>query len=208
MLKIALEQQGDFLRSFSFSEAALAQIRDVGLAIHHGRPIGAGQFGEIVVLNPEAADQKETCDERREDGAQRPTAGTREGRQGAQAPTAHSRQAVGVPRRRTYWPELQQLKDEYPNSVRVKDRLGIWYMVPVFPLGKAGPCAMMITGIPDDTNARILTWGFWASDRRTAWIGPRHTNYPDGSICAFVENELVWRDGDPLLPYYDNLSEW
>ena len=208
MLKNALVQQGDFLHSFPFSEAALAQIRDVGLAIHHGRPIGAGQFGEIVVLNPEAAEQKENCYERREEGAQRSPAGTREGREGAQAASAHSRQAISMPRRRNYWAELPQLNEDYPGSVRLKDRLGIWYKVPVFPLGKTGPCAKVITAIPDDKNAKILSWGFWEDDRRISWIGPRHTNYPDGSICAFVENDQVWRDGNPLLGYYDNVSEW
>jgi hypothetical protein len=209
MLKNALVQQGDFLRSFPFSEAVLAQIRAVGLAIHSGQPIGADQFGEIVVLNPEATEQKENCDEQREDGAQRSPAGTREGRQGPQAaPSAYSRQAVRLPRRRDYWAELPQLSEGYPGSVRLRDRLGLWYMVPVFPLGKAGPCAKVITAIPEDKNARILSWGFWQHDRQIAWIGPRHTNYPDGSICAFVENEQVWWDGDPLLTYYDNLSEW
>lgn len=41
-----------------------------------------------------------------------------------------------------------------------------------------------------------------------AWFGPRHTNYPDGSICAFEKDAETWAFGDSLVALLDLLSVW
>jgi hypothetical protein len=51
----------------------------------------------------------------------------------------------------------------------------------------------------------IRSWGFW-TDR--GWIGPRHTNFPDGSICAFDLRDGTWQLGDPLVQLLDIYSVW
>ena len=41
-----------------------------------------------------------------------------------------------------------------------------------------------------------------------AWIGPRHTNYPDGSICAYEPSDGTWSFGNPLVELFDLYSVW
>lgn len=40
------------------------------------------------------------------------------------------------------------------------------------------------------------------------WIGPRHTNFPDGSICAFDPADSTWVLGDPLVELLDIYTIW
>jgi hypothetical protein len=41
-----------------------------------------------------------------------------------------------------------------------------------------------------------------------SWIGPRHTNFQDGSICAFSPDDGVWSEGDDLRTLLDLYSVW
>ena len=48
-------------------------------------------------------------------------------------------------------------------------------------------------------------WGFWSN---LEWIGPRHTNFPDGSICAFDPMDGTWQVGDPIVELLDIYTLW
>jgi hypothetical protein len=48
-------------------------------------------------------------------------------------------------------------------------------------------------------------WGFWSD---AGWIGPRHTNFPDGSICGFDIKDGTWGPGDALVELLDIYSLW
>lgn len=41
-----------------------------------------------------------------------------------------------------------------------------------------------------------------------SWIGPRHTNFPDGSICAFDPSDKVWSVGDSIIELIDFYTVW
>ena len=209
MLKTELVSECDFLQNFPFSDAALAQVRRIGLAIHSGQKIGAGRSGEVEILASEDQTEKELFDEQwKEEGAPGPAAGPREGQRARpQAAPDRSRTVVGG-RRTVYQPDLASVRAAYPGTWRRGEKSGIWFVVPAFPVGKAGPQAAFLIAIPDDPGARILAWAFWKGNRQTAWIGHRHTNYPCGSVCAFPIHGPYWVDGDPLLRYIDRLCEW
>ena len=42
----------------------------------------------------------------------------------------------------------------------------------------------------------------------STWIGPRHTNFPDGSVCAFEPADKTWVIGDPLVTLLDLYTLW
>jgi hypothetical protein len=68
--------------------------------------------------------------------------------------------------------------------------------------------ASFLTGI-SFSNGAVRSWGFWGPSRSpTAWIGPRHTNCPDGSVCAFDPVDGTWCFGDPLIQLLDLYSLW
>lgn len=58
---------------------------------------------------------------------------------------------------------------------------------------------------PTDPKPRLASWAWWESG---VWVGPRHTNCGDGSICAFDPSDGVWEAGDALWLYMDLMSVW
>lgn len=55
----------------------------------------------------------------------------------------------------------------------------------------------------------VRAWGFWGCPMvGYSWIGPRHTNFPDGSICAFHPSDGTWQIGDSLIELLDLYSLW
>ncbi len=69
--------------------------------------------------------------------------------------------------------------------------------------------AIFVVAIPTDLNLRVKGWGFWGiSAVGVEWIGPRHTNFPDGSICAFEPSDNTWRLGDSLIKLIDLYTLW
>lgn len=209
MLKTELVSECSFLQSFPFSEATLAQVRLTGLAIHEGRPIGAGQSGEVEILVVEDQAEKEMSNEQwKAEGTSGPAAGSREGQRArSQAAPDPARSFVG-PRRPFYQSQLASVRAAYPGTKCRGEKSGIWFVVPAFPAGRAGPQATFLIAIPDNRKAPILTWAFWSGTRQAAWIGHRHTNYPCGSVCAFPIHGGFWSDGDPMVRYIDRLCEW
>ena len=51
-------------------------------------------------------------------------------------------------------------------------------------------------------------WAFWSGDGCVEWIGPRHTNFGDGSICAFGAQDQIWTDGGDPTALLDLYSVW
>jgi len=57
--------------------------------------------------------------------------------------------------------------------------------------------------------AAIRSWAFWVDALGLpVWIGPRHTNYNDGSICAFEPADGTWGFGDGLVALADLYTLW
>jgi hypothetical protein len=68
--------------------------------------------------------------------------------------------------------------------------------------------ALFLAGISYAWPA-VRSWGFWAHEfLQPSWIGPRHTNFFDGSICAFEPTDKTWVYGDPLIQLLDLYSVW
>jgi hypothetical protein len=68
--------------------------------------------------------------------------------------------------------------------------------------------ALFVVGI-SFAWSMVRSWGFWVSPLETVrWIGPRHTNFFDGSICAFEPADGTWDFGDSLVELLDLYTVW
>jgi len=56
---------------------------------------------------------------------------------------------------------------------------------------------------------QVSAWGFWVAGKvGIRWIGDRHTNYGDGSICAFDGRDGTWQFGESLVKLVDIYATW
>lgn len=101
-----------------------------------------------------------------------------------------------------YASALEELVVAYPGSQMWFEKDGIWLVAPSVIVQGLDRHAVFIVAIPFDLSARAQGWGFWSRGNLAfaQWIGPRHTNFPHGSICAFDQHDRVWETGhDPTL---------
>lgn len=102
---------------------------------------------------------------------------------------------------------LDDLRSAYPTLVyRVED--GLWLVVRSKLLGPDGPQVIFVVAIPFITELAPRAWGFWRAGTCPAFIGPRHTNFPDASICAFGTDDGAWTLDDGSVRLVDLYSSW
>ena len=65
--------------------------------------------------------------------------------------------------------------------------------------------AIFLTSIPYYLGILPRSWACWDSFQ---WIGPRHTNYPDGSVCAFEQSDGSWLPGESVVELLDMYTLW
>lgn len=96
----------------------------------------------------------------------------------------------------------------YPATKVWRQEEGLWLFVESTLLPDLGRSAGFAIAI-DSQNRHVRAWGFWlGAGVASSWIGPRHTNYPDGSICAFDDADGTWTFGDSLVTLVDMYSAW
>lgn len=103
---------------------------------------------------------------------------------------------------------VQQLMLSYPATKVWRQEEGLWLFVESTLLPGLGRSAGFVIAI-DSQNSHVRAWGFWlGAGVAVSWIGPRHTNYPDGSICAFDVDDGTWAFGHSLVTLVDMYSAW
>ena len=103
---------------------------------------------------------------------------------------------------------LGLLISSYPNTGVINEAEHCWLSVPALPLGEDGPRAIFLILYPTNSHLRIKAWGFWVEGPALVPMGPRHTNYPDGTICAFPEDRSIWYRKKGITLLVDLFSEW
>jgi hypothetical protein len=69
--------------------------------------------------------------------------------------------------------------------------------------------AIFLIALPDTAEVAPRGWAFWEQDGTIEWIGPRHTNFPDGSVCAYHPKlDNAWMSGGDLRALLDIFSVW
>jgi hypothetical protein len=84
---------------------------------------------------------------------------------------------------------------------------GAWLTGTIRPVPALEDNATIVLVYPFEPVYPIRCWAWWDVG---IWVGPRHTNYGDGSVCAFepADTTGVWRPGDPLLQLLDFVACW
>lgn len=107
-----------------------------------------------------------------------------------------------------YEVELDGVRAAYPDALVWREDDGLWLLTRSEVIPNIARAATFLTAI-SYKHALVRAWGFWRSHAvGVEWIGPRHTNFPDGSICAFAPNEGTWTFGDSLVTLLDLYTVW
>lgn len=168
--------------------------------------------GEVIStqINPEM--QKENENERQR--KRRPSARSRQRSPGRQGPPRGSRPSGATARfggdfRDAYEGQLGFVREAYPSLQILPDSNGMWLLAKSTVLRGLTREATFLVAIPYKRDLAPRAWGFWTgSGRAPRWIGPRHSNFGDGSICAFAPQDDVWHGGGNLTTLLDLYSVW
>lgn len=187
-------------------------LQQIGAALNeHGR-LRVFQHGIIAVedesFSPSPHEEKGNERQRQ----RRSTAGSRQGSAGRQGPPRGSWPARAVPRieelRATYEDQLASVFEAYPSLRTFADEDGMWLLAKSSIIRGLAREATFLTALPNRRNAGPRAWGFWVAEGRFSWLGPRHTNFGDGSICAFSPDEGAWFEGGDVRTLIDLYSVW
>ena len=107
-----------------------------------------------------------------------------------------------------YEAELDAVRKAYPGTECWHQAEGMWLLTDSILLVGLGKKATFLTMIPYIKKFAAKGWGFWTTPIYNEWIGPRHTNFPDGSICAFEPRDETWTSGDSIVTLLDLYSLW
>lgn len=102
------------------------------------------------------------------------------------------------------------MRAAYPGALFWPQDGGGW-MLTTCRLLDGSPRPALIATAVSDRHRSVRAWGFWDQGiiAPPVWIGPRHTNFNDGSICAFDRrDESAWRFGEPLIRLLDYYTLW
>ena len=103
---------------------------------------------------------------------------------------------------------MPSLTKAYPTVQAFPDDDGMWLVVRSAVLNGLLREATFLIGIPTHAGVEPRAWAYWKEEETFRWIGPRHTNFGDGSICAFSPDDGVWSDGGNLTTLVDLYSVW
>jgi len=176
------------------------------------------KIGGIVMpgdaAEPKFTWAKETINERQRTRRpeSRPWTGTagrqrKTDRRGASSPTSST---ISTNLKAQYENELTAVREAYPGMQVWNQDDGLWLLTESSLLPCLQQKAVFFTGIPFTEMRSARGWGFWMRipKRYPSWIGPRHTNLPDGSICAFEPTDGTWEIGDSLIVLLDLYTVW
>lgn len=102
---------------------------------------------------------------------------------------------------------LSRICDYYPEARVWEQDGGFWLLAKGSPIANIGRKAVFLIAV-STTHRLVRGWAFWESVIGHKWIGPRHTNFPDGSICGFEPSDGTWKFGDPIINLLDIYSVW
>lgn len=189
-------------------------LQHVGAALDEHRPLRVHNQG-LIALDHEPAKTtltKEIGHDRQ--GKRRPATRSRKRSARGQGPPRGSRQAgtasrIGVDLlRTTYEGQVTRLARAYPTLRTFPDDDGMWLLARSSIISGLAREATFLVALPFRSGPGPRAWGFWTAAGRATWIGPRHTNFQDGSICAFTPDDGTWSEGADLRTLFDLFSVW
>lgn len=106
-----------------------------------------------------------------------------------------------------YREALSTVGEAYPGARMWEQGEGFWLWAESTLLPGLHRAAVFLVGV-SIARRTVRSWAFWQMSMGASWIGPRHTNFPDGSICAYDARDLTWVFGQSLVNLLDIYSVW
>lgn len=194
----------------------LTVLRQLGVALDEQRQLRVHNHGLVALdqVAPAVTASKENHDARQRQRQRRPAAGSRKGPSRRKGSARRPRQAGATSRvggddlRTAYEEQLGHLANAYPTLQTFADDDGRWLLAKSSIItGLAGEATFLVA-LPYRSGTGPRAWGFWTVGGQVRWIGPRHTNFQDGSVCAFSPDEGVWAEGGDLRTLFDLYTVW
>lgn len=112
--------------------------------------------------------------------------------------------------KKKYEAELGAVSEAYPDTRVWHQPEGLWLLTESSLLPDQWHKVIFLTGFSFKWPFVVRSWGFWGGGflREPAWIGPRHTNFPDGSVCAFEPTDGTWSIWEPIVTLLDIYTLW
>lgn len=201
----------DSKRKAPLDDQVLSVLRQIGAALDERRTVLV-RNGGLVTLDSEPAITEEV-DLDYGQQSRRPTAGSRQGPsrrkgspRGSRPPGTRSRVGGLVA---DYEAQLADVEEAYPGSKLLPDKNGLWLFAPSLILKGLGRRAIFLIAFPNTPKVEPRGWAFWEEDGGLRWIGPKHTNFFDGSVCAYSNaKDGIWYPGDDVRNLLDIYSVW
>lgn len=184
-------------------------LHQFGDLLDHYRTVRVRKGGFVAFERDDPAAQVQETEHEQRQGTSRPAARSRQGAAGRQGQAGRSRQAGSRSRfrslRSAYEEQLDELEKAYPTLRVFPDDDGMWLLAQSSVMDGLNADATFLVGLPFHVEVGPRAWGFWNTRDGLRWIGDRHTNFFDGSICAFSPDDGAWAEGgelDTLLNLY------
>lgn len=203
-----------------FESEALTEALDlsvlhlIGTALDDKLPLQVSADGIVSVMRePDPPRINKDLDHERK-RQRRSATRSRKGTAGRQGTPRGSRTSGATPRlsgdvlRQRYEGQLEEIRVAYPSVRSFPDADGIWLLVKSRILEEVAREATFLIALPCRPGLLPRAWGFWTSKSGNRWIGPRHTNFQDGSVCAFAPEDNVWVEGGNITALIDLYSVW
>lgn len=189
-------------------------LRRIGAELDGHRQVRVRIGGIVTPDTAPAVETKETENGERQ-GPTRPAARSRQGSARRQGKTRRSRSPCATAQlgcddlRAYYEAQVVELQQAYPSArVVASDEQGMWFQVESAVLDGIDRSATFLLAVPFERGSHPRAWAFWNFTEGPRWIGPRHTNFPDGSVCAYVPESGAWKLGGRLDALIDLYSVW
>lgn len=197
------------------------EVPAVGLLREIGSAMNAGIFPVVKnsgVVMPDntgvptilSGTEKERESRKQSQGS---SAGSRQGAARREGPAGGSWAAGEAsplvrPSLQAYEEELVAVRLAYPGTQTWYQGGAVWLLTESRLLPGLARRAVFLTTV-DPSQGAYRSWAFWRSEAdEFRWIGPRHTNSPDGSVCAFDPMDQTWSTQDSLVTLLDIFSVW
>lgn len=182
----------------------LEKLATLGQAIDVGQMTEVFDGGRVEALEQNGKEVNDNEQRQRTGGS---AAGSRQGSEGTWRASGESGAVRIGTEEVVQLAELESLRKAYPSQV-IEGDYGLWVIVKSQPLGDDGPQVTFVIAFPHDPRLDVKSWGFWKLGDFPKPVGPRHTNFPDQSICAFAPDDQTWTRDMGILALVDLYSTW
>lgn len=192
----------------------LTALAEFGRALTEGLPLRVHNEGIVAIdRDPPLHRAKENSNERQ--GTTGSAAGPRQGPSGRQGPARGPRPPRAPARlgrgdlQAAYEDQLAAFGEAYPDHEVHADQDGLWLLVRSRVIPGLDRKAAFLIALPFEPATGPRAWGFWiVAGEQPRWIGPRHINFHEGSICAFSPDDGAWSEGGDLRTLVDLYTVW